>query len=49
MNIQDKNGWMVPSHNGYLEFPAQDDTPIAVTVLPPRAAKRVSGTDAADG
>ena len=32
MNIQDKNGWMVPSHNGYLEFPAQDDTPIAVTV-----------------
>ncbi|MGI6011812.1 MAG: AraC family transcriptional regulator [Ruminococcus sp.] len=32
MNPQDQNGWMVPCHDGYLEFPAQDDTPIAVTV-----------------
>lgn len=32
MNLRDENGWMVPCHDGYLDFPAQDDTPIAVTV-----------------
>ncbi len=32
MQMEDKNGWMVPSHDGYLEFPKQDDSGIAVTV-----------------
>lgn len=26
----DKNGWMVPSHNGYVEFPQRDYTGISV-------------------
>lgn len=32
MNINDKNGWMVPCYDGYLEFPKQDESGIAVTV-----------------
>lgn len=32
MNINDENGWMVPCHDGYLEFPRQDHSGIAVTV-----------------
>lgn len=32
MNVHDENGWMVPCHDGYLEFPRQDHSGIAVTV-----------------
>lgn len=32
MDIWDENGWMVPCHDGYLEFPRQDSSGIAVTV-----------------
>lgn len=32
MDRKDENGWMVPCHDGYLEFPKQDSSGIAVAV-----------------